>query len=151
MWGFDILFAMPRASRLVGSRWHHMSTVSSPHHMSTSNVAQECKRASFSVWHVNHLMSTSHVHIIYCISCQHQASPTKLNKHLWRYPMSTSYFNIKCLPTKQAFIFIDITCQHPLWGYPVCFFFKHMCTYIYSIYIYIQFDLSRPFEDCRTK
>lgn len=48
--------------------------------------------------------------------------------------MSTSYFNIKRLPTKQAFIFIDITCQHPFWGYPV-YFFLHIIYYTFHFII----------------
>lgn len=91
MWGFDFLFAMPRAPR---SRWVAL----------TSNV--------------NHLMSTSHVHIIYLISTsriahqikqaslaishvnilfQHQTPPNKASIHLYRHHMSTSLLGLSGL------------------------------------------------------
>ena len=98
----------------------------------------------------------SHVNI----SCPYHIShvnithrPAKLSEHLWRYPM----VKIKCLQTKQAFIFVDITCQHSLWGYPVLFFTYSILLRILPRLVYylavaaVAIDLSRPLEDCRTK
>ena len=130
-----------------------MSTISSPHHMSTSNVSPKNVSEHLSRYHMSTISCPYHISHV---NITHR--PAKLSEHLWRYPMVNILCQHQMSPNKASIHLCRYHMSTFLVGLSGPFFFTYSILLrilprlvYYVVMAAVAIDLSRPFEDCRTK